>query len=469
MIYAGLEAPMNSGSPDLNDDDFTPETAKLVERLRLRMAWDTVHMQRTLAHAFENTDFYSRFWEEITPKDFTSLGDLYKFPVLRKADIFNAAAGIISRVDPADAVRDTSGTTGVRLPVYISSSEDKALAELRRQRSEGHPRARARLRILPPPRRLKPAVAPQSEDTVHLVMHALPFDDLRNWWSNADFLMSVLSERYLSGANRVGVELIHCTPPPLFSYLTREIQNAGVDPSTFGVLNILLTGGPVSAPARNALESAWNAKVTSTFSCTEVRGEALPCPLDPDTFHISHSVYSEVVGPDGRDVADGEAGELVLTGFSPFQRVMPFIRYATGDVARRVDAPCACGSVARSFQVLGRSGSVVMPKNVHGEKGPALPALAILHAIEGLPQVPVFPFPRFHVAQAVPGGPVVLKVETVDPRCFDGAKVSQQILEELRISSPDALDFLDRRGIPLQVDLVPKNSLSDFVRLYPGR
>lgn len=460
---------MDSRGTASDNDKFMTQTADLIKRLRLRMAWDTVHMQSTIAHAFENTDFYPSFWEGSTPKDFTSLDDLHRFPVLRKADVVKAASGIVSRVDPADAVRDTSGTTGVRLPVYISSAEDKALAELRRQRSEGHPRASGRLRILPPPRRLKPAVAPQGDDALHLVMHALPFDDLRNWWTNADFLMSVLSEKYMSGAGQTGVELIHCTPPPLFSYLTRQIQDAGVDPSAFGVLSILLTGGPLSSPARGALESAWHAAVTSTFSCTEIRGEALPCPLDPDTFHISHSAYCEVVGLDDKEVADGETGELVLTGFSPYQRVMPMIRYATGDIARRMNAPCACGSVARSFQVLGRRGSVVKPKDAHGKEGPPLPTLALLHAIEGLPQVPIFPFPRFQVTQNTQGGPVVVKVESVDPRCFDTAKVSHKILEDLRRHCPDALAFLARRGIPLQVDLVPKNSLSDFIRLYPGR
>lgn len=453
----------------MKNDKSMPQPVDLVERLRLRMAWDTVHMHRTIAHAFENTDFYPSFWEGSTPEDFTSLDDLHKLQVLHKAHVVGAALGIISRVDPADAVRDTSGTTGVRLPVYISSAEDKALAELRRQRSEGHPRASGRLRILPPPRRLKPAVAPEDADSVHLVMHALPFDDLRNWWTNADFLMSVLSEKYMSGAGQTRVELIHCTPPPLFSYLTRQIQDLGVDPSTFGVLSILLTGGPLSAPARNALECAWNATITSTFSCTEIRGEALPCPLDPDTFHISHSAYCEVVGPDGKEVANGETGELVLTGFFPYQRVMPMIRYTTGDIAHRIDAPCACGSVARSFQVLGRRGSVVKPKDAHGKEGPPLSALALLHAIEGLPQVPIFPFPRFQVEQTAPGAPVTVKVETVDPRCFDSVKVSQQILENLRRHCPDAFAFLVGRGITLQVDLVPKNSLSDYIRLYPGR
>ena len=64
-------------------------------------------------------------------------------------------------------------------------------------------------------------------------------------------------------------------------------------------------------------------------------------------------MYVEVLGPDGKKVPDGTWGELTLTTLN--RRGMPLIRYRTGDRARILPKPCACGSfLKRIDRIAGR-------------------------------------------------------------------------------------------------------------------
>lgn len=74
--------------------------------------------------------------------------------------------------------------------------------------------------------------------------------------------------------------------------------------------------------------------------------------------HLGSQVVVELLDPSTRQpVADGEAGEVVVTALRP---AYPLIRLATGDLSRLVTQPCACGRRSpRLAGVLGRVGSGV--------------------------------------------------------------------------------------------------------------
>ena len=97
--------------------------ASLDERLRMRAAWETVRLAETITHAFENTEFYRELWTEqgVSPSLFVDRSSLELFPSIRKSDFSARPRRLISKVDPPDTIRDTSGTTGVRLPVYMNA------------------------------------------------------------------------------------------------------------------------------------------------------------------------------------------------------------------------------------------------------------------------------------------------------------------------------------------------------------
>ncbi|MFI3271349.1 MAG: AMP-binding protein [Pseudomonadota bacterium] len=91
-------------------------------------------------------------------------------------------------------------------------------------------------------------------------------------------------------------------------------------------------------------------------------GGALSCGYEG--LHIREAdLLVEIVEPNtGTPVADGEWGELLVTTLG--RRAMPLIRYATGDRARILAAPCPCGSPMRRLdRVLGRIDDEAMLPN----------------------------------------------------------------------------------------------------------
>lgn len=93
--------------------------------------------------------------------------------------------------------------------------------------------------------------------------------------------------------------------------------------------------GDLRGPDWAAIYEAFpRAAVTQKYSLSEVFGGAQRgSPRQP--YRLDPFVIGEVVGPDGRSVGQGEAGELVLTELFPFVQHQPLIRYRTGDVVVR--------------------------------------------------------------------------------------------------------------------------------------
>jgi phenylacetate-coenzyme A ligase PaaK-like adenylate-forming protein len=59
---------------------------------------------------------------------------------------------------------------------------------------------------------------------------------------------------------------------------------------------------------------------------------AVRCPHYPDNYHImAHKLGLEFLNEQGTPCLDGEFGQIVITDY--FNRKMPLIRYAIGDLA----------------------------------------------------------------------------------------------------------------------------------------
>jgi phenylacetate-coenzyme A ligase PaaK-like adenylate-forming protein len=448
--------------------------SELSDRTNMRSAWETVRLAETISHAFEHTSFYQGMWREhdVAPAAFVDRLSLSRFPTFAKADIARDPTALVSQADPPDNIRDTSGTTGVRLPVYMNLAEDQAMATLKAARSRGHPSPRLTLRLLPPPRRLNPLTERAAQGIGSLLLNVLPGYDPGIWYDSIDLVLGVLLENYYVGSTRSRVDVIHTTPPPLFGYITQEFVNRGIDPARFDIPEVLLTGGPLAQHTRRSLSEIWKAKIHSTYSCTEVRGAAMECPLDPTVFHPDPCMIAEVLDCRTHEhVNDGEAGEVVLTGLYPFQRVMPMIRYRIGDLARFSRAPCACGSATIGLRILGRVGDGLDLSDLSGGNC-ILGTSGFLEAIGEVKEVPRFPYPRVEVCRtSQPQMPDLLeiKIEATNPKAYDARTIEQGILQRLRTTEPQ-LANLERQGrLNVKISLVDKNSLGNFFKLYPGR
>ncbi len=72
-------------------------------------------------------------------------------------------------------------------------------------------------------------------------------------------------------------------------------------------------------------------------------GGAVTCPAHAGMHLRENHIIAEIVDKDGHSLPPGEKGELVVTTIG--MEALPLIRYRTGDSARYLDAPCACGGV----------------------------------------------------------------------------------------------------------------------------
>lgn len=114
-----------------------------------------------------------------------------------------------------------------------------------------------------------------------------------------------------------------------------------------GPMRVLIGGGEgITSRTRAELESFWGALVCMTYASTEAATIlGFECTHRAG-YHVNEFDFCV-------EIADADSdgyGEIVLTTVS--RRVMPLIRYRTGDVARWVPEPCACGLPFRRLSPL---------------------------------------------------------------------------------------------------------------------
>ena len=442
---------------------------------KLRTAWDTLRLSETIDHAYRNVPHYRDLWnrEGLSPSAFETIRDISLFPPTEKSSVASDPKAFISEADSPEVIYDTSGTTGRRLPVYSNTTEDRELAKLLAVRSAGVVAPKLVLRILPPPRRLGAHLTGLSMRSIgQLRLPVLPGYDVSVWSDSIDQVANVIFEDYLVGMKSVRIDLIHATPPPLFFYITEQLVARSVDPALAGIHDILLTGGFITKHVRQSLSSIWNARVSGSYSCTEIKGDAPECPVDPSVFHPSPSVFAEVLDPHTlKHVPHGSHGVVALTGLYPYQRVMPMIRYLTGDIAQFVNGPCACGAPTVGLRLVGRMGHVVDLSDVVGFRY-FLGSKTLLDAIGDSPHIPAFPYPRMSVTRHVSSGSslkLVLEFEATCPRAMNVEAEEERIRFNLLGLDHFVQEAVESGNVDLRVSLVEKGALINYFRLYPGR
>lgn len=123
-------------------------------------------------------------------------------------------------------------------------------------------------------------------------------------------------------------------------------------------LRVGLFGGEPCPPSLKAeIESRMHIVCTDNYGLTEVMGPGVSgeCLAHRDQQHIAEDHFLwEVVDPEtGEPVAEGQAGELVLTPLD--KKGIPILRYRTHDLTRVTTQKCECGrTMARMDKVRSR-------------------------------------------------------------------------------------------------------------------
>jgi phenylacetate-CoA ligase len=113
---------------------------------------------------------------------------------------------------------------------------------------------------------------------------------------------------------------------------------------------LIFTSAEVLGPgSRKLLQSVFGAEVFDNYACYEFGLLGWEC-RDHVGYHRNvDSVVMEFL-KDGEPVTVGERGEIVCTGLA--NRVMPLIRYKTGDVGGPLEEPCSCSVTLPRMRIL---------------------------------------------------------------------------------------------------------------------
>jgi phenylacetate-CoA ligase len=146
-------------------------------------------------------------------------------------------------------------------------------------------------------------------------------------------------------------------------------------------LRYLVSCGEVlDSHARRLLEEAFQLPLINHYGAMEFGYMAWQCP-EFEGLHLNEDMFIFEIVRDGKPVADGEEGEVVVTSLHQF--AMPFIRYRLGDRARILGRHCPCGRGLASIEILmGRTTDRILRRD-GSEANPHLFHL-LYHEVKGL-------------------------------------------------------------------------------------
>jgi phenylacetate-CoA ligase len=300
-----------------------------------------------LRHAEATVPFYQRLYREagVSIDEIEQLEDLQRLPIVRRQDIQSLPESeLVTRdVDLSTCIRThTSGSTGVSLAI-ISRPGDRAAF------NPSFFRVYLGWGLKPWHRLTYFQARPESLSQ-------------RSWFESLGiFRRQMLFSRHepevwIAGLRRWRPHMIHGYSLTL-KLLAEALSHSGI--TDIHVPLVVSTSGVLDGAARELLHATLGCRVADIYASEEAGGViAWECPLCPG-YHLGLDTVIVELVKDGRPVAPGEDGTVLITNLSNF--TMPFIRYDQGDVARRSARQPVCG---RGFplmdSVCGRAGDYVL-------------------------------------------------------------------------------------------------------------
>ncbi len=291
-------------------------------------------LRRLISYVFHHVPFYRQLMLErnVRPRDIRSTKDLHRLPILGRETIRARWKEFLSDDESkGGTVRVfTSGTTGAGLPVVYDAP------------------AVARNQAFSERQRIWAGVTPREWRITFLGSRIVPLNrSCPPFWAynylEKQILMSIfhLSPAYISHylaflATQCGKVLEGF--PTVLSIVSHMARAAG---ASLPMKAVFTNGEPLSMQGREAMESAFAAKVYDSYGMTEWAGLIQEC--ERGRFHvISDYGILEILDQHGQPVPSGQEGYLAWTGF--INRRMPFIRYRIGDKGMwDQDQTCPCG------------------------------------------------------------------------------------------------------------------------------
>jgi phenylacetate-CoA ligase len=219
-----------------------------------------------------------------------------------------------------------------------------------------------------------------------------------------------------------------CSTPSYALAIAELAEQQGVDLSKDSALEVGMFGAePWSDAMRREIQARLGIRAVDVYGLSEIMGPGVACECEHQSgLHgwEDHFLF-EVIDPDtGRQVPEGEPGELVITTLT--KEALPMLRYRTRDITKITTAPCECGRThLRILRVTGRNDDMLIIRGVNVYPSQVEAVLVGLQNIAPHYQLVVERQGRLdHVTvetEAQPG---------VDPSTYDG--IARQVAHQIK-------------------------------------
>ena len=356
-----LAAPVLGPSPEPKDRPFWEPAVETLPRAELE-ALQIGLLREHLDHAYRGSPWYRHAFDAagVSPREVRSRHDLARLPfvdkkVIRDRQLAAPLLGDLAAVSEREVVyvSASSGSTGVPTLSPFTADDFDAFQDVQA--------------------RLFWAAGMRPEDRY---CHALNFS---LFVGGPDVI----------GAQRVGALCVWAgtlpaerllflfqqfqptttwTTPSYASYLGEAARAHGIDPRRdLRLSRIIVAGEPGgSVPAtRRAIEELWGADLYDFYGISDIFGASAGMCAEKDGLHVAedHQLVEVLDPATGREVPDGEPGEMVLTTLR--KRARPMIRFRTGDIVTRDRSPCRCGRTHARIRVRGRTDDMFIVNGVN--------------------------------------------------------------------------------------------------------
>jgi len=297
--------------------------------------------------AYNNIPFYREVWTRsgIAPNSIRGVNDINLLPIISKA-LFRQypLEYAINKSYSRDSYRlaDTSGSTGepFRFARNIEDSYWEDLINFRSLIWSGIPLSdiRNRMKIA----EIRVYRRPRGKDYLHI-----PIASFRDNQQNILKQITVFRPHILHGRPSVLVELAR------FAEQTK--YESRPDP-----VAIISEGETLHGFQRKYIEEIFRTNLYDRYGLEEIRYIAANCEKRYGLHIYEESAIVEILDDDGNVLPDGMQGRIIVTSLR--NKVMPFIRYETGDKGVILTDPCPCGIMSKRLLVFGRTGGFITIK-----------------------------------------------------------------------------------------------------------
>jgi phenylacetate-CoA ligase len=311
-------------------------------------------LRSTLLHAYANNANYTRKFDAagVHPDDLRTLADLARFPFTTKEDLRDAYPFGFFAVPREQVARihASSGTTGKPTVVGYTRNDLTVWSNLvaRSIRAAG---GRAGMKV-------------------HVAYgYGLFTGGLGAHYGAEAAGCTVIpmsggqTGKQVQMISDFAPDIIMVTPSYMLALLD-EFRHQGIDPRSTSLRIGIFGAEPWGDGMRAEIESAFDLDACDIYGLSEVMGPGVAQEFagtkEGPTIWEDHFI-AEIVGPDGRVIADGEQGELVFTSLT--KQAMPVIRYRTRDVTRLL--PGSATAMRRMAKISGRTDDMLIVRGVN--------------------------------------------------------------------------------------------------------